>query len=104
MCFLYVFHRCPGDLIRIADSIWLATLATRTIALYSRSRIVFAGVLGFGFLMIAISGVSPPLLHVEYSRLIVHVCKWTLVAGQHKMQFMHGAPGCHYVLSEKSYV
>ncbi|KAH9992304.1 hypothetical protein BJV77DRAFT_1067796 [Russula vinacea] len=60
-----------------------ATLATRTMALYHSSRTVVIGVLGIG---IGIVGVT---------------C-WSLVAGGYSTFVRTSAPGCHYILSERS--
>ncbi|KAI0284588.1 hypothetical protein BGY98DRAFT_523966 [Russula aff. rugulosa BPL654] len=62
-----------------------ATLATRTVALYGRSRVVTIVVMGFGF-------------------LIAGVTCWTLVAGHASTdsQYMPGAHGCRNLLPEQS--
>jgi len=62
-----------------------ATLATRTIALYGRSRAVTIGVLGFIFLLACVT------------------C-WTLVAGRqgNDTNYILGAPGCRYFMSQES--
>ncbi|KAF8480229.1 hypothetical protein DFH94DRAFT_830774 [Russula ochroleuca] len=60
-----------------------ATLATRTMALYHSSRTVVIGVLGIGI-------------------VIVGVTCWTLVAGGGSTFVPTSAPGCHYILSERS--
>jgi hypothetical protein len=67
------------------------------------------GVMGFGFLLVGVTCVSPPLFLVNLSGtgLIVHAyAKWTLVAGQHSndTHYILGAPGCRYLMPQESYV
>jgi hypothetical protein len=73
-------------------------------ALYHSSRTVVIGVLGIGIVIVGVTCVSTPLFHVNHSELIVRACKWTLVAGGGSTFVPTSAPGCHYILSERSYV
>jgi hypothetical protein len=71
-------------------------------ALYHSSRIVVFGVLIFGIMMVGITCVSLPLFRVNHRGLIIH--KWTLLTG-HRSTFINATgPGCHYIMSEQSYV
>jgi hypothetical protein len=73
-------------------------------ALYHSSRTVVIGILGFGTVIVGVTCVSPPLFYASRLELIVCACKWTLVAGQHSTFVPTSAPGCHYILSEQTYV
>lgn len=73
-------------------------------ALYHSSRTVVIGVLGIGIGIVGVTCVSPPLFIVTCSELIVRACKWSLVAGGYSTFVRTSAPGCHYILSERSYV
>lgn len=62
-----------------------AILATRTVALYNRSRVITIGVHGFGFL------------------LIVVIC-WTLVVGERSSgtRYVRGIAGCRYTMPQET--
>lgn len=71
-------------------------------ALYRSSRTVVFGVLIFGIMMVGITCVSLPLFYVNHWGLIIH--KWTLLTG-HRSTFINATGlGCHYIMSEQSYV
>ena len=71
-------------------------------ALYHSSRAVVFGVLIFGIMMAGITCVSLPLFLVNHRGLIIH--KWTLLTDQRSTFINATVPGCHYILSEQTYV
>lgn len=73
-------------------------------ALYRSSRTVIFGFLIFGIVMAGVTCVSPPVFRVDHRGLIVHACQWTLLSDQRSTFILASVPGCHYIMSEQTYV
>jgi hypothetical protein len=54
--------------------------------------------------MAGVTCVSPSVFRVDHWGLIVHACQWTLLSDQRSTFILASVPGCHYIMSEQTYV